>query len=527
MRSRIVLALVALSTATSPTRAAEFVPGWAAETVWDSNVLRTSTNAPQDADYSLRTGPDVRFREKQGDLQYDVAYRPRYEAFLETNGINELDHFVEAEGRWQIDRASELQLTNAFAYTSSLSGVTEAVPVGVDAVAVVSPTRQRITINSGSLAFTHRMGPLWELSTRLFSQLYEYEEEFEPDSLANSGTIQLTRGVTPRLVAGFGAQVQRQDFDAVVENTEGSGTTFYQGFGVLAYNFSRTFRITGNVGPAWSVPDEPESEITALSYQVSQFDGVPAAVNPNTCGRRADGVPVFSPTQRNGGCQPAFYRVAGEPFAFIQPGNASAPRVTFTQVPFEGELSNGSLSYFGRLSVNKDWQLWKASLSFERTASTASGVGGSTVLTAFEGNLRWVPARDWTLDLNAIYTQQSAANDTREQLVALISDPNIVGDLLDVELLPGVPGGPVVDLIADPVGVPFEVTSGGKFDNAIDIVTYRVELVAERRIGRHLRLTGRASYWQQESKGDLREERKQEIMRVIFGVNWTFDPIPL
>lgn len=524
MRVRVVAALVALFAAAPLARAAEFVPGWVVETTWDSNVLRADTDQPQDADYSLRTGPDVRFREKQGDLQYDIAYRPRYEAFLETSGVNEFDQFLDAQGKWQIDRESELQMFNSFAYTSSLSAISETVPSGPSTVAVVSPTRQRITINTGNLAYTRRLGPLWEVSARFFSQLYEYQERFEPDSLANSGSIQFTRGITPRLITGFGGQIQRQDFDAVIDGGQGSGTTFYQGFGVLSYDFSPTWRVTANAGPAWSVPDDPDSQIQALSYQVAQFNGVPAAVNPNTCARRADGVPIFNPTVRNGGgCGPAVYRLAGQPFAFIQPGQAQAPRVSLIDVPFQGEFSSGSLSFFGRLSLFKDWRLWKASLSLERNASTSSGVGGSTVLTSLDGNLRWTPTRVWTIDFNGVVTQQTAANDTREQFVALLSDSTIVPDLTGVVL----PGGGTVDLIADPVGVPFEVTSGGKIDNAIDILTYRVELLAERRIGRNLRLNGRVSYWHQESKGDLRADRQQEIIRVIFGVNWAFDPIPL
>lgn len=510
MRFRVAAALAALFAVALPARAAEFVPGWAAETIWDSNVLRSSDD--EDADYSLRTGPDVRVREKQGDLQYDLAYRPRYEAFLETSGINELDHFLEAAGRWQIDRTSELQLMNTFAYTSSLSGIAETVPVGADTIAVVSPTRQRITVNTGTLAFTHRFGPLWEFQARFHSQLYEYEEQFDPDSLANSGMVQVTRGITPRFVAGVGAQIQRQDFDAVVEGTEGSGTTFYQGFGVLSYSFSRSFRISGNAGPAWSVPDEIGNDRSAFDYQ---------PVNPDTCPRRADGVPIFNPTQRNGGCQPALYRIGGSPVARVIPGLNGAPLQSIVDVPFEGEVSEGSLSYFGRISLVKEWQLVTASLGIERTASTASGVGGSTVLTAFDGNLRWVPARDWTLDLNAMYTLQTAANDVREQFVALVSDPSRVPDVNDAFGIPG------LTAIPDPVGVAFQIDSGGKIDSAIDITTYRIELVAERRIWRNLRLNGRASYWHQESKGDLQQDRSEDIMRVVFGVTWTFDPIPL
>ena len=513
MRSRVAVALVALLAFALPVRAAEFVPGWTVDGVWDSNVLRSTTDQPEEDDFSVRTGPNIQFREKQGDLQYELSYRPRYEAYLETDGINDFDQFVDARADWRITNTTEIDLSNTFAYTSSLAAFVATTGVGPDQVSVVSPERQRITLNNGDIGLTHRMGPLWEFSVRYSNQLVEYDSEFGSDSLANSGLMQITRGITPRLIVGGGAQVQRQDFDGLDGVTEDNGTTFYQGFGVLSYAFSRTLRLSLNAGPAWSVPDDPPGDATVNDYQ---------PVDPSTCPRRADGAPVFNTSVRNGGCQPAFYRSNGVPLFFIVPGFGGAPQQERTRVPFVGEISEGSLSYFGRISISKEWRLWRATGSFERTASTASGVGGSTVLSALSGNLRWTPTRHWTFELTGIYTLQEAANDVREQLFVLDSDSDIVPDLIGANV-----NGTTLDLIADPVGVPFEIDSGGKIDNAIEINTYRIELSAERRISRNLRLTGRASYWHQQSESDLREDREQEIMRVIFGINWTFDPIPL
>lgn len=528
MRSRIALALVMCFAAALPARAAEFLPGWSVETIWDSNVLRTSED--ETADYSVRTGPNFRVRERQGDVQYDVEYKPRYEAFLETEGINEFDQFVEAEGKWLINASNEFSFSNAFAYTSSLSGLFDTQGFGPDAITVVTPTRERITVNTGYASFVHRLGPRWQISANYSNQLYQYEQEFEPDSLANGGTVQLSRSLTPRMTAGFGGQIQRQDFDAVTPDGESSGTTFYQGFGTLSYAISRTWTISANAGPAWSVPDSPPGETTVLNY---------VAVNPSTCQKDPQGVPFFNLSARSdlisaGGCLRSFYRDAsgavlvqpvfdasGRPIGLlpqsVTPSANDAPASELLLAPFDGDISEGALSYFGRLSMQKSWHRWVASLSFERNASTASGVGGSTILTAFSGNLQWTPTREWTVALNGVYTTQTSANDVREQLWLL--DPNTT--LVPDGSFNGVTGFP------DPVGVPFVAVSGDEIDNAIDIVTYRFELTAERRIGRHLRVFGRASYWHQDSQGDLRVERSQDVTRVLLGVDWTFDPIPL
>lgn len=534
MRFWIVLVLATSCVAALPARAAEFMPGWSVETVWDSNVLRTSED--ETADYSIRTGPNVRVREDKGDLRYDLSYRPRYEAFIETEGINEFDQFVEAGGSWQIDASNEFQFSNSFAYTSSLSGLFETAGFGPGTVTVVVPRRDRITVNTGFAAFTHRLGPLWQVDASLSSQLYEYEQEFEPDSLANGGALQLSRSLTPRLRAGFGGQVQRQDFDAVTSEGESSGTTFYQGFGSFSYAISRTWSITANAGPAWSVPDSPPSEVATLNYapfvsRIRSGAAITGAVNPNTCSRSIGGFPVFDPTKLNGGgCGQAVYNdIFGQPIKVtlpngqevgiaVVPGQENAPRLSATRAPFDGDIAEGALSYFGRLTMQKSWQRWVGSLSFERNASTSSGVGGSTILTSFTGNLRWTPTREWTIDFDAVYTTQTSANDVREQLWQLQTDASLIPPTFFDGIGPAFP---------DPVGVPFSVVSGDEIDNAIDIVTYRFELVAERRIGRHLRVFGRASYWHQDSQGDLRIERSQDVTRVLLGVDWTFDPIPL
>lgn len=484
----LALCLVAASSA----RAAEFLPSWSVDGVWDSNVLRTRDDA--DSDFSVRTGPDLRVREKQGDLLFDVTYAPRYEAFATIDGINEFDHFVTANGSWRATPTTFISMSNDFAYSSSLGGIFETIPGAINQVNVVTPTRERITTNYATVGVDHQLSRLWAVSLQGTSQFYEYENVFSSDSLANSVQLQVTRRITPRLITGLGTAVQRQDFQGT-NGAPDSGTTFYQGFLVGSYDISPTFSITANAGPAWSDPD---------SVDVQSFAFL-------------DYVPQTLPCS-GGVCSQALYR--SEPPGFVAPivpGQNGAPPLTVSELtPAEVD---GSLSYFGRVSIAKDWRDWSASAQFQRNASTTAGVGGSTILTAAYGRLRWKPSQMWFIEWGASYTLQEAANEITQPFVQQSFENIVPNAVLDL------PGGGSRLFIADPVLV--QRSASRAINNAIDITTMRFDLHAERMLRRHLRLEADVSYWQQDSKGDLVSEGTTEVWRIVLGFTWNFDAIPL
>jgi hypothetical protein len=71
------------------------------------------------------------------------------------------------------------------------------------------------------------------------------------------------------------------------------------------------------------------------------------------------------------------------------------------------------------------------------------------------------------------------------------------------------------------------VSSGDELDNPVKLLTYRFELYAERILSRNLTLNGSASYWNQDSQGDVEVQSTAQIWRVTVGITWKFDPIPL
>ncbi|RIL04876.1 MAG: hypothetical protein DCC71_12455 [Proteobacteria bacterium] len=517
MRIRVLLALVLLSAAASPAVGAEFVPGWDAEAVYDTNVFQTrdedqfGRKIPKEDDFSLRTGPNLRIREKQGDLRYDVGYQLRYEEYARLDGISEFDHFADARGEWVMDDLTTFSLSDSFGYSSSLGGLFEAGLAG--AAPIVIPARVRVTTNQGLVGMRRRLGPRWELTLNGQSDYYSFsgESDSSTDSSSHSmsGVLQVTRSLSRRLVAGFGGQFQRQTFDNGDVAPETS-TDIYQGFGLLQYQFSRTLRFSANVGPAWSKADAVDvGDLEEPSY-------VP--VDLASCPRREDGAPFTSQAQAAG------FQTTGPRCNFLvfqdQAGRTFFPlrAADRIRVPFVGETeAEGQLSYFGRLSLDKQWSQWRGTLSYSRSASNGSGLGVSTIVDNLSGELTWTPTRHWTLKLLGGVSMQSAISELRVQQVALRPA---------VARIPIVSTDGIVTTTLATVGVPFEISSGDEIDNPIDVRTFRVELRGTRRISRNLTADASASYYQQKSSSDF-ADAKRNYYRVIVGVTWTFDPIPL
>jgi len=520
-------AMTALALAAAwPAGAAEFIPGWDLDTIWSSNVYRTTDEdalgrtIPKEDDFSIRTGPDLRLRDPQGDLTYDLNYRLRYEEFIRLNGISEFDHFASARADWSATDRTSFTIANDFADTASLNGLFTF--VGPTADAIVRADRQRILTNTLSSSSRHRLGKLWELTLSGDHTIYDYESEGTQDSTSFSGTLQLTRGITPRLVMGMGGSFQRQEYDAGDVAGEGSGTNFFQGFGVANYQMSRTLRLTVSAGPALSVPDEIDpADANVFSLQPFNIDTCPLLD-----GQRVIPLAQAERFQIQSGdrCSVLAVGVGGATFLPVLNTAEGGARIA---IPNLGDTGvENTLTYFARVRIEKSWRLYRASLSYSRSANSGSGLGTSTIIDSLFAQLIYTPTRYWTFTLQGVGSLQSAVSSANEQLVVVEpQDRAILLGQVDPNTLRPIAGGARINAVVT-VPNPVALQSGERIDNPIDIRTYRVELLAERRITANLTANASASWYEQTNSGQLQENKRTEF-RVLMGATWTFDAIPL
>src|SRR4030095_16694695 len=124
MQLRILVTL-ALLFHVAPAGAVELIVGWDLDGVWDSNVLRQN-EGDEDADQSLRTGPDITVRDPRGDLTYEMKTQVRYENFarldtLDNDKLTDFDYFASGNGSWQATDRTTLSVSESYTRTNSLS----------------------------------------------------------------------------------------------------------------------------------------------------------------------------------------------------------------------------------------------------------------------------------------------------------------------------------------------------------------------------------------------------------------------
>jgi uncharacterized protein (PEP-CTERM system associated) len=237
---RLALVIVAvLLLVVVPARAAEFLPSWDLEGQWSSNVFKVAED--EQSDFSVRTGPKLRVREAQGDLTYDAYYQFLYEAYADIEGLNDIedsDQYFSGQGSWRATPTTTITASNLFAYTTSIDSLFDAAG---GLVSTVTFGRERVTTNNAQASIVHDLSPRWQLEASASNRLFHYQDQRQSDTTSTTGTLQLTRALTPRLIVGGGAQYQRQEFAAVTDLPR-RGTTVYQAFGVVDYRITPSIR---------------------------------------------------------------------------------------------------------------------------------------------------------------------------------------------------------------------------------------------------------------------------------------------
>lgn len=514
---RVLATLTCLAAVAAPARGAEFVPGMAAYGVWDANVFHASEN--EESAFSTLSGPVLELREKQGSLLYDVKYTLNYEFYPTLSGLNDFQHFLDATGSYRFPNGQTmLSVRNYFTRASTAVQIFNSQLPSTVGLLQFNPNSQKLgredfLYNDAGATLTHSLTPLWQLQ---FSFDYTFSDFPKNKQLAvdqfNStvmvGSAQITRQISPRLTAGFGSSVTRQDFEQ--NGVSGRGATFYQAFGIANFQISPTLSLQGSVGPAINEPDSlntPTQQLqTAFLPTINR-----ELVNVNTCPFQgsfrifdASRCQTFPGTERL--AQQNNFRTA---VSFVGANEVSPPQ--------------SSLTYYGRLSLVKKWETLTAVFSYDRSASTASGLGTSTNIDALGGSLTWQPTAMWSATLNSTFSRQTAASKTQQPLLVISGPTPICLGTVDASGNCNPPGAVVLTNAAHAAGVTSRLVKSG-----LEFTTYRVDLNVSRKINKRLTVIGIGSWWRQENTGsEFTQSSQAQDFRFQLGFTYTFDSIPL
>lgn len=526
----LAAALAASGWAGAAASAVEVEPGFDVRGAYDTNVFNADRGQEED-DILFFGGPDLAIRDRRRNFDYELSYQLRYEAFREFSEIDDFQHFARADANWRIAPRSELSFSNFLTRTSTANQLFLAgtpVTPGAPVPGVIELGRQDVLVNQGDLTLTHRLTGRSQVISTVDGGYFRYPDGNQFDSLSTRGVSQYTYALSPKLVVGGGVSILRQDFGEV-EGVEGRGSMFYQGFASLNYSITPSLTLVLSGGPAWSVPEELDTDQRDEEFVVPEtpvrlrvvgttvgFFPIDAA----SCGTLGDEAIL---TSSCGTLERATDLTDGA----LVPVSIRTQSVPLRRITFEDDLTpDPSLTYFGRASLEKQWEHAQGALQYERSASSASGVGSSTNLDTFTGRFSWRPTRKWNLSMLASYERQTLGSE--QQIPA--------GSLVTV-----VPGTLFVDsfgnVLPDAAGARFRYDGAAfvgeplaSLDTDVLFTTLRVDLQATRSFTRTLSGVARASWWWQETERDVGDESTRSDRRDFrfeLGFTWTLDPIEL
>lgn len=398
---RFVLPIL-LVLAPSSARAAEAVFGVEGLTSFNTNVFYQSEDGQKGG--SFRGGPFVRLRDRTGQLNWALNYRPSYEAFYNVSGINSFYHFADGEVSWQPSAATEFYANDQFSYTPTRS-VTE-LSGGGTVLAQPAPDfrNNQVLQNYFNIGIRHALTPRWFGDISLSSSILDYDTELFSDSSSLSGQGFATYMLSPRDRVGGGLGYSRQTVEP--PQSESSSTNYYQLYAIWNHDFSPSFRFRANAGPTVVVAPETLAESFAgvPEFSLTTESGDRFPIDPASCTINNGVVDI-------GTC--GVYRLPG----FAQPPFLTSGQLgldSFVTLPLVGEKPDDggtSLTYFANVAVEKEWRNVKTALSYVRNASTTSGLSQSLITDTFRFTGDWRPSPLWNVLLSAYYIQRTSTSD--------------------------------------------------------------------------------------------------------------------
>ena len=403
------LVLAALAAA-APLAAEELHFGFDSETAWDNNIF--SDEEDEVDDLSLRITPWMELEDRRGSLTWNLTYRPGYEAFLDTEGIDGWDHDVEGTIAWRISPRTTLELSDRFRRTQSIGRFNDS---QIDDLGqLVSETlgrRSRSKFNDFQAMLTHQLAPDQQLFFVLQQSIFDLTSQ---DRESVGAIVSYRRQVDERLATGLTGSIRRQTFEGVggADDTE---TDFFNLSGLLEYSFTPSFQMSFSGGPAL-VDSGDSAGFPALFPNQPAVPTLPTAqgalpVRVGSCPTTEDGQPFLS-----AGCTPL-------PFVF----QADAGRRV--DLEFVGEQTadeTARITFFADIALTKTWEYWALNLGFRRQDSSSGSSGVSTINDTLSANLSWDPAPRWDVGLSAAWSRERQATDSVVPVVVLRPDRRLV-----------------------------------------------------------------------------------------------------
>lgn len=513
MRAPLAAFLLALCLLSGSAGAVEAVLGVEGQTNYNNNVFFQSTDIQGDG--SLRMGPTIALRDQRGQLNWEISYRPSYEAYYTVHGINSFYQLGNGSLSWKPSAATELYAIDSFSYTPTRTSNFETNQPGLLATPGPVFANSFVTQNNAVVGLRHALTPRWLSELSVSNGLAKYQGSRFSDSMATvaQAFAIYTWSPTDRIGSGLGAT--RQTTEPPIGKT--NGTNYYQLFGIWNHDFSPTWSLSLNAGPSLVDPDKvdlvtTQQNASLFSRQVpTQSGSVLSPFAADGC-IPFNGILVAELCPNLGGLgnpldasQTLAFDVNGQPVDLTQTG-------TLGLVGSTAKSGGMSITYFANIAMTKRWTWFDARVNYVRSASNTSGFNQSLITDSLTLTGNWNPSPLWALTVTGIFTRQQSDSE----------QPVLLTPVTSVDI--PVAYNPQVGLFsftgAQAQGLRLFTQKSG-----LQVMNYGLSAQLNRKITRRTYVYGNASYQKQTTKQDIVGSLSTDRYIVTIGFRYEFDPI--
>jgi len=500
---------------------------------YDSNVYRI----PDDSDRSKKDDVIFRFTPRttltsdEGDFTYRLMYSVPFEQGVDSNrDISNFDQLGRVELGYRLGDATQFTTSNVTRYSRSTTRPLQEDVDSGDLSPSVNSERARILRSESEFAVTHNFAPRLSGNFRAAYALFDTEQRDRSDTHTLSGTAGLNYVVNPKHTAGGGVSSTWQHFDDQ-PGLPGSDSYFYNIFATWVYRFDETTTLTLSAGPTLIQTDQDRpkagvSGVPIVPYAILNKEGGEPSVigvsNILNCPLNDEGTNLVIANFDKKSARCGSFNSLG-----VLDSNSTNPDEVasfnsvindLTDVSFPGDTRPGknddlSVNGFGHARLIKRWAPNLLSeASYRRQQSTASGIGGSTILDAVVFLTDWKINELWDAGVRFDWTKRESVSKLNQTVGVVVPAPS------EGIALPPLDSSFVAALQGDLQTI--------KTNNTVNTERWGVGARISRKIGRNLEAALRLRYNKQSSKGRSRGNASDfDNYLAILGIRYTFAPI--
>ena len=474
----------------------------AGQAEYDPNVGRDKEDISSGV---FRIVPKIHLIEDEGNLQYNISYRPYYQYSTSGEGVDGFQHYLSAGTKYFLGQRTELTLTDDFSYADSVDTINS---LSAEGVPTIGTRDQPVSRNRMNIGVRHLLTPRLVGSLGAGWKLFNANIENRADSNSFSGNLSLRYLWSERHSFGGGVSADYQKFQ------EASGglrppqeTLFVSVYGGWTWAIDDKTSFEFAIGPTFitseqevrstaTVPVFPLSGSDAAGGFGFDADDCPPAV-PGPGGEFGQGCPVVPLNS-----------------AQFTAANAAGETTVNINDPF-GSPSNTSWTAFGSATLNRRWRPdLVSSITYRRSASTSSGLV-SSVLDDLNLINTWEITELWDAAFRIDFTNRTSTSPT-QQYVPIVTNQSVAA--------PGTPCTPASaagGCLASYFGNPFNTV---RISQDIDTIRWGASARVTRQVAKHFQVSLRYTYASQTSKQDtlgLSSDFQDHL--VTLGVQYNFD----